>query len=167
MFIPTWRHFPVLLVAGHSWTRQSPLRGDHISLFTPRAHGMSQLQTGLSKPLGPRATAAICEGRGLQGRQSGRRGSQQLLGAAFGMEPPRHPLPGARSCRESNCKADLCRTDAIPSSQRQWPVQEEFMLSHCRKMRNTLQDFTERLCERGEQSDNQRLRHCNRTCDCH
>lgn len=41
------------------------------------------------------------------------------------------------------------------------------MLSHCRKMRNTLQDFTERLCEREEQSDNQRLRHHNRTCDCH
>lgn len=27
------------------------------------------------------------------------------------------------------------------------------MLSHWRKMRNTLQDFTERLCRRGEQSD--------------
>ena len=52
-------------------------------------------------------------------------------------------------------------------SQRQQPVQEEFMLSHCRKMRNTLQDFTERLCERGEQSGNQRLRHLNSTCNCH
>lgn len=41
------------------------------------------------------------------------------------------------------------------------------MLSHCRKMRNTLQDFTERLCERGEQSNNQRLRHRNRTCNRH
>lgn len=30
-------------------------------------------------------------------------------------------------------------------SQRQQPAQEEFMLSHCRKMRNTLQDFSERL----------------------
>lgn len=33
------------------------------------------------------------------------------------------------------------------------------MLSHCRKMRNTLQDFTERLCRRGEQSHHQTLRH--------
>lgn len=33
------------------------------------------------------------------------------------------------------------------------PIQEGLMLSHWRKMRNTLQDFTERLCRRGEQSD--------------
>ena len=122
MFIPTWHHFPALLVAGHSWIRWSPSRGDHISSFTPRARGMFRLQTGLSKPSGPRATAAICEGRGLQGRQSGRRGSQQPLGAAFGMEPPRHPLPGAWSCRGSNCKADLCRTDAMPRAASQAAV---------------------------------------------
>lgn len=65
-----------------------------------------------------------------------------------------HPHGAAAEAGDAQCHQPGGRSQG-----QQQPVQEKFMLSHCRKMRNTLQDFTERLCRRGEQSHHQELRH--------
>lgn len=55
----------------------------------------------------------------------------------------------------------------MPRAGSQRSSQEEFMLSHCLKMRNTLQDFSERLWKRWGQRDRRRSGHWSRTCECH
>lgn len=148
MFIPTWHHLPVLLGAGPSRTPNHPQQGDHGPLGRP-------VQSELSKPSGLRVTAAPGEGEGASRKAFGDQGGpRRLLGGCFGTgeargffstrrRPPRWIGAGARRCPVSPLSEGCVR---FP--RRQQPVQEGSTLSHWRKMRKTLEDFTERLCGR-------------------
>lgn len=143
MFIPTWRGFPCAAGGGTRPDTTDTSGGDSVPWSTHVPVGTSQPQ---GQPSEQRDTAAVCEGRGFSKAVEGRGDLPAWPGLP--LELCWDPLPGARSCCRTPGEVWSSPLGPVLVSRGRGMAQEEFMLSHCRKMRNTLQDFSERLCKR-------------------